>query len=84
LRGSASGFRTRRCRCPDTPRYLPVQHRGTRPRGESWGEFASRIDDLQDKKSPILLRYYSGDRLFSDEARERFVEPDLDELPALN
>ena len=50
--------------------------------GESWAEFATRVDDLLDKNSPILLRYYSGDRLFSPEARERFVAPDLEALPA--
>ena len=50
--------------------------------GESWADFAIRIDDLLDKKSPILLRYYSSDRLFSAEARKRFVEPDLKALPA--
>lgn len=50
--------------------------------GESWAAFETRIDDLLDKKSPILLRYYSSDRLFSAEARKRFVEPDLQALPA--
>ena len=50
--------------------------------GESWADFASRIDDLLDKRSPILLRYYSSNRLFSPEARERFVAPDLEPLPA--
>jgi hypothetical protein len=50
--------------------------------GESWADFAGRIDDLLDRKSPILLRYYSSDRLFSPEARERFVAPDLEALPA--
>ena len=50
--------------------------------GESWAAFETRIDDLLDKKSPILLRYESSDRLFSAEARKRFVEPDLQALPA--
>jgi hypothetical protein len=50
--------------------------------GETWDGFARRIDDLLDGKSPILLRYYSGGRLFSDEARDQFVEPDLNALPA--
>jgi hypothetical protein len=50
--------------------------------GEPWADFVTRIDDLLDKKSPILLRYYSSDRLFSTEARERFVAPDLKALPA--
>ena len=51
--------------------------------GESWDTFAMRIDDLMDRKSPVLLRYYSRERLFSDAARATFVAADLDELPAL-
>lgn len=51
--------------------------------GEAWSGFASRIDDFLDRKSPVLLRYYSGNRLFSDEARARFIVPDLAELPAV-
>ena len=50
--------------------------------GEPWADFETRIDDLLDKNSPILLRYYSSNRLFSPEARERFVAPDLEPLPA--
>ena len=50
--------------------------------GEAWEGFATRIDDIPDRKTPVLLRYYSPDRLFSDEARARFVDPDLAELPA--
>lgn len=49
--------------------------------GESWAGFASRIDDLLDADSPILLQYYSSARLFSDAARQHFVLPDLLELP---
>lgn len=51
--------------------------------GESWTAFAARIGDLLDQQSPVLLGYYSGERLFSDLARQRFVEPDLAVLPAL-
>ena len=51
-------------------------------RGESWDGFSRRIDDLLDKTSPILLRYYSKSRLFSTEARSRFLDPDLEALPA--
>jgi hypothetical protein len=50
-------------------------------RGESWDGFSRRIDDLLDKNSPILLRYYSKSRLFSTEARSRFLDPDLEALP---
>lgn len=31
--------------------------------------------------STIMLRHYSADLLFSDEARAEFVPPDLDEIP---
>lgn len=34
---------------------------------------------LLDRK--IMLTHYSADLLFSNEARARFVEPDLDEIP---
>lgn len=50
---------------------------------EPWAEFARRIDDMLDTAQPLLLRYYSEDRLFSDEARTQFVEADLQELPPL-
>jgi hypothetical protein len=48
---------------------------------ESWDTFATRIDQLLDPKTPMLLSYYSTERLFSDEARVLFVEPDVAELP---
>ena len=51
--------------------------------GEGWQEFAGRIDDMLDRNEPLLLRYYSSDRLFSDESRQRFVDADLRPLPAL-
>jgi hypothetical protein len=51
--------------------------------GESWPDFAERIDDLLDPVHPLLLGYYSEDRLFSDKARMEFVEPDLKEIPSL-
>jgi len=48
---------------------------------EPWGSFATRIGDLLEPKTPVLLHYYSKEHLFSDEARTRFVESDLVELP---
>ena len=48
---------------------------------ETWEQFAVRIDDILDPDAPILMQYYSGNRLFSDEARLQFVEPDRRELP---
>ena len=51
--------------------------------GESWNEFELRIADLLDRNSPILLRYYSEDRLFCVDARQAFVDPDIEPLPDL-
>lgn len=51
--------------------------------GESWPDFAEHIDDLLDPETPLLLSYYSADRLSSDEARIEFIEPDLQEIPPL-
>jgi len=51
--------------------------------GETWHSFAQRIGDLTDRNAPVLLRYYSRERLGSDEARRSFVEADLGELPDL-
>jgi len=48
---------------------------------EPWDRFAMRIDDLLDSKIPVLLNYYSQEKLFSNKARTQFVEPDLTELP---
>ncbi len=51
---------------------------------EPWDSFATRIDDMLDPTTLILLQYYSQERLFSDEARIQFMEPDLAELPGFN
>lgn len=51
--------------------------------GESWTDFAERINDILDPGRPVLLRYYSERRLYSDDARRRFIEPDREELPEL-
>lgn len=49
--------------------------------GEGWPDFIARSADILSRDDPILLRYYSGDRLFSDEARANFVAPDIQPLP---
>ena len=49
--------------------------------GETWQQFAARVDDILDPEVPMLMNYYSGDRLFSEEARREFVEPDIKDLP---
>lgn len=45
-------------------------------RSETWAEFEANNDDLFMWPSPILTRYYSEDRLWSDLARRVFVLPD--------
>lgn len=49
---------------------------------QTWQQFADGMDDILDPETPILMTYYSGERLFSDEARQSFVEPDIRHLPA--
>ena len=48
---------------------------------ETWEQFACRINDILDPEDPILMRYYSGEILFSEEARLSFTEPDIKDLP---
>ncbi len=43
----------------------------------SFAEFSASHPDLLDRSLSALLKHYSRDRLFSPEAIERFVEPDL-------
>jgi hypothetical protein len=50
--------------------------------GESRADFEKHIGDLLDPRNPVLLRYYSADRLFSEEARSGFVNADLREIPS--
>lgn len=44
--------------------------------GESWPVFRRRNRDLVDDASKTLARYYTPERLASDEARQRFLLPD--------
>lgn len=53
-------------------------------RGEDYPAFRDRNQDLFDRKLPVLFRYYSPALLWSPEARRRFEEPDIRELPAVN
>ena len=50
--------------------------------GASLVEICNELVENLDKDYP--LRFYSRERLFSDEARAKFVEPDLDENVAAN
>jgi hypothetical protein len=49
--------------------------------GRDFEEFIARCAQLEDKMLP--LRHYSRERLFSSIARERWREPDLRALPAV-
>jgi len=51
---------------------------------EPWTAFETRIDDLLDPQKPVLLNYYSKERLFSNDARKFYVEPDLMTLPCFD
>jgi hypothetical protein len=50
------------------------------PRGLDSDSFCGEHPDLLDR--PLLRRFYSPGRIASWEAKRRFVEPDLRELPA--
>ncbi len=49
--------------------------------GESYEAFRDRNPDLFDRTLSALLRHYTKERLHSAEARQRFIEPDREELP---
>ncbi|MGZ3697496.1 MAG: RluA family pseudouridine synthase [Bdellovibrionota bacterium] len=59
--------------------YAAIVH--ARPAQSDWFSFARENLDLFDRENPTTLRYYSRERLMSDEARARFVPPDLQPLP---
>lgn len=52
-----------------------------RQSGESWSVFAERNPELFDKN--ILNQFYSRELLFSEKARQTFIEPDLTKLQAV-
>lgn len=59
---------------------LAVRHFMERPgSAASADEFIAANPELLDSK--IMLTHYSVDTLFSPQAREQFVEPDLDPIP---
>lgn len=51
--------------------------------GRDWDGFRQAHPDLFDRERPPTLRHYRKETLLSDEAKARFVEPDLEPLPAL-
>jgi hypothetical protein len=50
---------------------------------EDYPTFRDRHPDLFDRTLPALLCHYTKERLYSAEARKAFVEPDRQELPAV-
>lgn len=53
-----------------------IAERVRRSPGDSWEAFAAEHPDLLRWKPSVLDRYYSPERLASDEARRYFVMPD--------
>jgi len=61
---------------------LAVEHfMENTPAAESSDVFIERNPRMLDAK--IMMTHYSAEVLFSDEARARFVEPDLDPIPPI-
>lgn len=50
----------------------------------TWPEFCAAYPETLDWASPLPLRHYSRERLFSRPAYEAYIEPDLAPLPILN
>ena len=49
--------------------------------GETYPAFRDRNPDLFDRTLSVLLRHYTNERLYSADARQRFLEPDREPLP---
>ena len=49
--------------------------------GDDFPAFRERNPDLFDRTFPALLKHYSPGRLYSEEAKAAFIEPDLEPLP---
>ncbi|MEK7793204.1 MAG: hypothetical protein AAB353_01675 [Candidatus Hydrogenedentota bacterium] len=58
-----------------------ITDRVARTDAPDWEPFKASNADLLDRDSPILLKFYSRDVLYSDLARAEFVPPDLQPLP---
>jgi len=48
---------------------------------EDFPTFRDRNPDLFDRAFPALLKHYSPQRLYSEEAKRKFIAPDLEPLP---
>jgi len=60
-----------------------IQAAMARHPGDNWEEFRQAHPGMFDREHPPTLRHYRKETLLSDEAKARFVEPDLEPLPAL-
>jgi hypothetical protein len=58
---------------------LAVRHFMDRSTSTGFADFIARNPELLDSK--IMLTHYSARALFSSDAREKFVEPNLDPIP---
>ena len=65
-----------------TAAFVRVIASRVRP-GEDYPAFRDRNPDLLDRTLAALLRHYTKDRLWSPEARSRFIGPDVEELPGV-
>ena len=54
---------------------------GVVQKDQPWPDFVAANPDLFGSSKPFLGRFYSQDKLFSDEARQQFVLPDRVPLP---
>ncbi|HEY1191616.1 MAG TPA: hypothetical protein VGE74_28545 [Gemmata sp.] len=63
-----------------TGAFVAVIAARVRP-GEDFPTFRDRNPDLFDRTLTALLRHYSPEQLFSEEAKKEFVPPDLEPLP---
>lgn len=52
------------------------------PNDHTFGQFKVSFPDFFDNKLSALLKHYNRETLFSDEARARYIEPDLVKLPS--
>jgi hypothetical protein len=51
---------------------------------EDFAAFRDRNSDLFDRKLSALLKYYTAERLFSEKAKQGFLEPDRAPLPKVS
>jgi hypothetical protein len=47
-----------------------------------WEKFKQTYPELFNYRKPILAKYYTKARIFSEEARLQFIEPDREPLPS--